>query len=256
MNVYLENKQMEEQEYAEELIAQAESRKRHRGGGEGSSGLGSMLGLGGGGASGMSSGSIFGMGGQRRAQHRTSGASGDSSLNAEHGTSDDEDDADGNIGADADADALSNGLFGGAAAARSGAMHPYKNVEVLISGIDRATWRAYVSPITGQIYFLHLATGYKQEMVPPGFADNPLPGVVDNGAVAGPGAAGSGAGAGAGASEESLTSMTMPPAPPLAGSAGAGAGAGAGGGIANQSTDGSGAGNSGGNDGGMNDDDL
>lgn len=54
-------------------------------------------------------------------------------------------------------------------------LHPYENKEVVIKGLDRATWRAYVNPISGCIYFLHLATNYKQDNVPPGFADNPLP---------------------------------------------------------------------------------
>lgn len=49
----------------------------------------------------------------------------------------------------------------------------WRNAEVIVQGLDRAIWRAYVSPTTGKIYFLHLATNIKQECVPPGFADNP-----------------------------------------------------------------------------------
>jgi len=48
----------------------------------------------------------------------------------------------------------------------------WKNKEVVIEGIDRAVWRAFVSATTGRVYFLHLPTNLKQEVVPPGFADN------------------------------------------------------------------------------------
>jgi hypothetical protein len=48
----------------------------------------------------------------------------------------------------------------------------WKNREVVIEGIDRAIWRAFVSATTGRVYFLHLPTNLKQECVPPGFADN------------------------------------------------------------------------------------
>ena len=42
----------------------------------------------------------------------------------------------------------------------------------LYINIYRAVWRAYVHPTTGHIYFLHIPTNYKQDMVPPGFADS------------------------------------------------------------------------------------
>lgn len=48
----------------------------------------------------------------------------------------------------------------------------WSNKEVIIEGIDRAVWRAFVSPTTGRVYFVHLLTNLKQEVVPPGFADN------------------------------------------------------------------------------------
>ena len=35
--------------------------------------------------------------------------------------------------------------------------------------------------VTGTIYFLHLATGFKQECVPPGFADNLTSSMVQSG---------------------------------------------------------------------------